>query len=86
MTVEMAELLAIVHHDAYHLGYASRWSLIVDLREAPTLRYTDDRAKALIRRALSESLIAEVGPSGNGFVLTRKGEASLMDYVRATAA
>jgi hypothetical protein len=87
MNAQMAELLTIVHDTAYHCGYASRWGIIVDLREAPTLRYTDDLAKALIRRALSERLIAEVGPSGyGGYVVTREGEARLMDYLRGAAA
>lgn len=77
----MAALLSSVQWWSYHSGYATRCTVILDLREDAMARFADEEARQLVSAALSNGWIAEIGrtaTSGPGYVLTRKGEAQLL--------
>jgi hypothetical protein len=76
----MAALLETIEWWGYHLGYASRHSVLQQMREHPMQRFVDEDTRRLISKAVSSDLIAEITRrpiAGPGYVLTRRGEAEL---------
>ncbi len=76
----MTELLRTVAIYSNHNGYAERADVVRSVREYPHIRTLDDAARALLKQAVGEGLLDEIGKCnhrGPGYVLTRKGQERL---------